>query len=824
MWGNQLATGLRVLTRSKIYALINIIGLAIGLAACLAILLFIRHQTSFETWMPEADRTFQFQRIWVGGEDAGKRGQMMPFIASTALAEQIPEIEAATSLLIGNENYRVDGRPLALERAYEVGDNFFEVLDLPLVHGDQRTALAQAGSTVLTETAARILFGRTDVVGRTVTRIMPDGDQDSRVTGVLRDLPGNSHLKIDSLYRADPGSAGSSVPAGAATGWWWTTGWVYARLRPGVDAEAVNARIPALLRRFIEPEPGEDGLIFNFELVNLRDINTMPTDSGMMRPVTPMPVIITFAIVAILLLLVACVNFTNLTTARASQRAREVGLRKALGASRRQLISQFLGESILLAGVATLLGLASLELLLPSLSSFLGADLSLEYFGAQGIAIPALVLALLVGAVGGLYPAFYLSRFNPARVLKANALAAEPGGAGRLRNLLVVGQFAVSIALIICTSIIYSQTLFARSADPGYRTSGLLLVMAPSHIGDRLQIESFLRQARAIPGVTGAARTGVFPKPTATSIEMVHRPGATENSRLQLGLVDGDTFNILGLRLLEGRLISEARPADVGPPPFGSETPGETRPGGVNVVIDESAVRALGFSSARAAIGKTITPLDRDGTGAFNIVGVVNNARYASMRFEAMPMLYMVAPSGHPALVIRYANADGAQVRAALERLWESRVTDGIFDASFAEDRLAEMYADDVKRGALFALFAGLAILISCLGLFGLAAFMVERRTREIGIRKVLGARTRDIVRLLIWQFSWPVLIANLIAWPIAWWTMREWLNGFAERIDLGPAPFLLAGSLALAIAVGTIAGHVVRTARANPIHALRYE
>ncbi len=825
MWRNYLTVAMRALAKNKTYAFINIFGLAIGIAACLAIVLFIRYETSFDSWIPDAGRTFQFQRVMVGGEDSGKRAQMMPYVASTTLAGQIPEIEAATSMINGNEYYRVGGRPLALEHSYEAGANFFDVLNLPLVHGDPATALARAGDTILTESAAMTLFGHTDVVGRTVTRILPTGDQDSRVTGVLKDIPRNSHLKIDTLYRTDPGAPGSTNPEGAGTGWWWSTGWVYARLRPGADAAAVNARIPTILRRFVSPEPGETGLIFNFELVNLLDINTLPTDSGMMQPVTPMRVIVTFAIVALFLLLVACVNFTNLTTARASRRAREVGLRKALGARRRQLIFQFLGESIVLAGLATLLGMAVLELVLPSLSAFLDAELSLRYFGSGGIAVPALLFVLLVGAVGGLYPAFYLSRFQPVDVLKVNQ-SVGPGGAGRLRNFLVIGQFAVSIALIICTAIIYSQTDYARSTDPGYRASGMVLVMRPSHIGDRLQVDTFLREARKIPGVTAAARTSVFPNPTSGSIEMVRRPGATQNTRLQMALVDGEAFRTLGLKLLGGRLVTESRETDMGPDPSepGTEPDRRIRERGYNVVIDQNAVRALGFPSLRAALGQTVAPLNRGEEGPYTIVGVVNDARYGSMRFEAMPFLYALAPTGHSALAVRFENTDGARVRAALQRLWESRVTDGIFEASFADERVEDMYADDEKRGIMFALFAVLAILISCLGLFGLAAFTAERRTREIGIRKVLGARTRDIVRLLVWQFSWPVLIANLIAWPVAWWAMRDWLNGFADRIALGPAPFLLAGLLAFAIAIGTIAGHAIKVARANPIHALRYE
>ncbi len=826
MWRHHLQIALRGLGRSRTYALINIAGLSVALAAALAIFVFVRFELGFDSWLPDAARTYQFQQVATKGDNQGHRSQMMPYPAATTLAAQIPEIEAATSLVTTDATFRIDGRPVRIEDAHEVDARALSVLQLPLRAGDARTALGRADNIVLTESTARRLFGRTDVIGATLTRIMAGGDRDARVAAVLADLPANSHLRIDLLYRTDPGAPGSSLPADAASGWWWSSGRVYARLRPGADAAAVNARLPAMLRRLVPHDPSEGGPPFGFELVNLRDINTLSTDSGMMRPGTPMSVIVTFSIVGLFLLVVACVNFTNLATARATRRAREVGLRKVLGARRGQLIAQFLGESLLLAAIAMLIALTLLEFALPSLSAFLGADLSVHYLGAGGIALPVLLFVLLVGLAGGLYPAFYLSRFKPADVLKTGPASVDGVGAGRLRSALVVVQFAVSIALIICTAVITSQTRHARTLDPGFRASGLLLVMEPSQIGDALQVESFLRQARAVDGVTAAARTGVYPNPTGGWMGQFRRAGEADAQRLRLGLVDGETFRTFGLRLVAGRLLSDRLPADVGPAGLvgDADLDPAIRARGINVVIDERAVRALGFADARAAIGQAIDLDSEDSSTPYTIVGVVNDARYGSIRLEPMPMLYMISAAGHLALAIRFENSDGARVRAAIERLWAARVTSAPFEASFADDRIATMYEDDARQSALFASFAGFAVLISSLGLFGLAAFTAERRTREIGIRKVLGARSRDIVRLLVWQFSKPVIVANLIAWPVAWLAMREWLNGFAERVDLGPAPFLLAGMLALAIAVATVGGHALRVARANPIHALRYE
>jgi putative ABC transport system permease protein len=305
--------------------------------------------------------------------------------------------------------------------------------------------------------------------------------------------------------------------------------------------------------------------------------------------------------------------------------------------------------------------------------------------------------------------------------------------------------------------------------------------------------------------------------------------GAPESVTLQLVPIDGAAFRTLGMRVVAGRTVTEEREADVGAP-MNNVDPERTamvRERGLNVVVDESAARMLGFSDPQAAVGGQVGREDSEsgeGSAPYTIVGVVNDARFESARFENLPKVYYVAPTGHQALAIRFDASQAGAVMSAGESLWKSSVTVSPFRGFFADERIANMYRDDERRGQMFAVFAAFAVLISCLGLFGLAAFTAERRTKEIGIRKVLGARTRDIVRLLVWQFTRPVLIANLIAWPLAWWAMSDWLSEFQNRIDIGPTPFVLAGLLAFVIAVGTIAGHAVRVARANPIHALRYE
>jgi putative ABC transport system permease protein len=831
MWRTHLTAGLKALRRDPLFTAINLFGLAVGLSACVLIVLFIRYERSFDDWLPGAERVYQVQRVATSGTDAGHRYAQTSYVAVSDLPPQFPEIERATGLVSVSGVVRKEGEPFDLEDVYATDANFLDVLPLPLVHGDPKTALADVDTIVLTETAARRLFGRIDVLGRIVPRIGSNGDRMLRVTGVLRDLPPNTHLRLNALYR--PNLAARKTGNEVFTQWNWVSGWVYVRLRAGADPAALEQRMLPALKRLVPTSYRDtsagDGLGFTQKLLNVRAINSAPIDSGTMRPGTPAKTLVTFGVIAAFLLLVACVNFTNLATARASQRAREVGLRKTLGATRGQLVVQFLLEASLIVGLAGLLALALAELALPLLNNLIDGKIEIRYFGTGGIMAPLLAALVMVALLGGTYPAFFLSRYRPAVVLKANQSGAEAPGAGRLRLALVVMQFAVSIALIICTAIIHAQTLYARSADPGYRVPGLLYVLNPEEIGEQSQIEAFMRRLEAIPGVRSAARAGVTPNSNSTATTSFRARGAARSVVLQIVPIDGDTFATLGMRMRAGRSVTHEREADVGAP-MNNADPERTalvRERGLNVVVDESAARLLGFADPQSAIGQPIGREDSEsgeGSAPYTIVGVVNDARFESARFETFPKIYYVAPTSHLAIAVRFDPGRAAAVMSATQSLWKSAVHTDPFTGFFADARIGDMYAGDERRARMFAIFAAFAVLISCLGLFGLAAFTAERRTKEIGIRKVVGARTRDIVRLLVWQFTKPVVIANLIAWPVAWWAMRDWLNQFDARMALTPGPFFAAGLLALLIATGTVAGHAIRVARTNPIHALRYE
>ena len=832
MWRNYVTVGIRALIRSRTYAAINIFGLAAGLAACLLLLVYVRYETHYDDWLQDSDRLYQVQATWHETGQPVAANQTSPFPVHETIAGGFHEIEAVSIAYPVRAVVRRDTEPLYVE-SLSVDPVFLDMFRFDFIHGSPRTALPNVNAMVVTESEAIRLFGTVDAMGRTITVGTGENAEQATVTGVIRDLPRNTHLDFGVLFRFDHAAYAAAVPPEYRS--WGSMGqFHYVRLRPGADAAAINAALPAWEQRTI-PREVEEGRtssradIMDLRLVNVRDVHLGEAQLGAMRPGNDARTVATFSIVAVLILAMACINFINLSTARAGQRAREVALRKVVGASRRQLIVQFIGESLLLTTLAMLIALALVELMLPWLSSWLDADLGFHYLGEGGFLPHILALVLVVGAVGGLYPAFILSRFQPAHILKANKASADPAGTGRLRAALVVLQFAISIGLIICTWVVWSQTQYVQNVDSGYDREGLIQVRGAWRFEERGNWDSARRTFAAVPGVTEVSRTNLGVAATNKTILSVSTEGMAEPLNIGVYAVDPEFFSTMGMRLLAGRGVGERFANDrvVRPDPEAmSPQPGPTlAQRGLNVVVNRNAGRLLGIRDPQAALGRQIrVGIDGGDPVPSTIVGVVEDTRIRTARDEIEPLIFTYDPQRTNQLMLRYRSDDPAGVLEGVQAAWRRLVPDAPFEGAFAEDIVAELYQAERARGTAFAGFSMLAVIISCLGLFGLASFTAERRTKEIGIRKVLGATIRDIVRLLVWQFSKPVVIANLLAWPVAWWAMREWLNTYDARIDLGPTPFVLAGLLALGIAIGTIAGHAFRVARTNPIHALRYE
>jgi putative ABC transport system permease protein len=830
MWRNYWTVAVRALAKSRTYSIINIAGLAIGMAACIMILLYINYERSYDKWVPDVQDTYELQ-TWRPHPYDGQPFflQMAPYATEAAVKKDYPQVLHAAYVQDAGPVFIKDGQASTTKSWLFTDDDFLKVVSLPLIAG---TTLTDPQTAVITRSEAIKRFGTDQVVGRTLTVISRGVKRDFRINGVTKDLPKNSSLKINAVLRLDY-QAFNADDRQFSTCWGCQSGWVFLKLRPGSDVQAMQAQEPAWEKRNIPDDPTA-GIHFNegketdWHFINLKDVHLGKAQDSPMTPGNDERTIATFAIIAILILGMAVVNFTNLATARASQRAREVALRKVLGATRKQLIVQFVAESVLISAVSMLIALALVELLVKPFAAFLDADLSLGYFGEGGILLPAIVLTLLVGTVSGLYPAFFLSRFQPAQVLKANRSAAETPGSGRLRAVLVVLQFAVSIGLIICTAVIYGQTVYARHVDPGYRRDHILQVEDLSRAQLWPLAEGIVQRAERTPGVVAAGLTDIGINTENDDNGFIVPPGSSRQILIGQYAVGEGFFDAMGLKLLAGRWFDANRPIDDFTVPYPSQPAVEKalHDRGVNVVINQYAARKLGFETPADAVGKVVKgDFVGNNLGLMNatIIGVVGDSRFRTVRTPIEPIMFRKARTGPGWMIVRY-NGDPQAVRSALEREWKEVTSDVPFTAKFSDDIMGEMYKKEDARAQIFAAFSLLAVLIGCLGLFGLAAFTAERRTKEIGIRKVLGARTYDIVRLLVWQFSRPVILANIIAWPVAWWMMRDWLNGFDQRIALTPVPFVIAAAIALGIAIATVVGHAVKVARANPIHALRYE
>ena len=830
MWRNYWTVAVRALAKSRTYSIINIAGLAIGMAACIMILLYIRYEESYDSWIPDVENTYQFQTYGKNPDDGQEFNlRMASYITKERIKKDFPQVLAGAYIQDNEPVFVKDGQASATEGFMFTDEDFLKVVNLPLIAG---TTLAAPQTAVITRSEAIKRFGTDQVLGQTLTVISRGEKRDFKINGILKDLPKNSHMKINAIMRLDYAAFNANNPQ-FLTCWGCQSGWVYFKLRPGSDVKAMGAQLPAWEKRNIPDEPTGD-IMYNagndqdWRFVNLRDVHLGIAQDGAQVPGNDQRTITTFAIIALLILGMAVVNFTNLATARASQRAREVALRKVLGATRRQLIVQFVGESILISAASMLLALALVELLVKPFAAFLDAGLELRYLGSGGILLPAIALTLLVGIASGLYPAFFLSRFQPAQVLKANRSAAETPGSGRLRTALVVAQFAVSIGLIICTAVIYGQTVYARTVDPGFKRDHILQV---DELG-RAQLwplaEGIVQRTERIPGVAAAALADIGINTTNQNNSFIIPPGSNKQVLIGQYNVGVGYLDAMGLKLLAGRWFDANRPMDDMTVPYPPDPAIEKALAarGVNVVINQYAARKLGYQDPHQAIGKVVRGefiCEDCGLVDITIIGVVGDSRFRTVHTPIEPIMFRKVRSGPGWMMVRY-NGDPQTVRAALEREWKQVTNEVPFNAKFSEDVMKEAYEKEDARAEMFGAFSILAVIIGCLGLFGLAAFTAERRTKEIGIRKVLGARTRDIVRLLVWQFSRPVIVANVIAWPVAWWMMRDWLNGFDQRITLGPTPFIMAGAIALGIAIATVVGHALKVARANPIHALRYE
>jgi putative ABC transport system permease protein len=816
MLRNYIAATFRNIARNKLTAAINILGLAVGFTTAMLIALYVHDELTFDAWLPGHETVYRL------GKELRPPGVAPMTTNAAGPAEagwfaQLPHVVAATRLWPEDRSLR-HGTAEAIENVVWADPNVFEVFPYPVVDGNLAGALTAPGSVVLTRATAVKYFGTHRAVGKTLE---VDRAHPLTVTAVLEDLPARSHLDLRVLISArtaisptvtTPGVDNPSIGLGPTL--------TYLKLRPGT-LEEVRDAAPGLLDRYTKPFAfGPEKTVPTRELVTyeyqpLAGIHMMSQagraaqgQSTLLRAAGDPGILRALLLTGVLLLFIAVANFTNLMTAHAPRRSTEIGVRKSVGALRRDLMAQFLGESFLYVGVAFIAAVFAAIALMPAVSALVGREIGLADKGLWLVIVPALVL-IVTGLLGGAYPAYILSRFSPASALKVSAKVGR--GAGLVRESLVIGQFAVLIGLLVATAIIGRQTAFATQTAIRAEADQLVIAGSPC-------TEEFRVRVTALPGVRGASCVSRSLFGGFGAMRLMTNPDGTQFN-LHNVFADPGALELYGLVPVAGRFFQAGDDQT-------RQIPGRRAPAR-RVLINETAARKLGFASPDAAIGD-----DVHGQG-LDVIGVVPDFQIAvrspkdaieAIVFSPASMVGGMARMDPPLLLIKLDGARLGETVRGIDAAWEALGVERPIMRKFVNQHIEEQFQELERQTEAFNAFSLTSVFIACLGLFGLSAHRAEQRTKEIGIRKTMGASSGDVLRLLLWQFTKPVLWANLIAWPAAYFIMRRWLEGFAYRIDLAPWMFLAASALALVIALATVIGHALLVARARPVAALRYE
>ncbi|MFQ5569479.1 MAG: ABC transporter permease [Rhodothermales bacterium] len=808
MFKSYLKIALRNLRKHVGYTLINLVGLAAGIACCLLIVLFVQDERSFDRFHEQAD---QIYRVRLEGQFSGSElnAPVTPAPMAAALVKDFPEVQTSTRIFpfAGQQLLRRGDQYFIEEGVYFVDSTFFDIFTFPLLRGNPETALKAPNMLVLTESMASKYFGKEDPMGQSL--IIGDSTH-YEISGIIADVPANSHFQFDFL------ASMTSLPFSQSEVWISNNFFTYLVLPEHADVAQLEAQLPEFFKKYAGPQINdalglqfdefmEAGNVLEYHLQALTDIHLHSNLQFELGTNSDIAYVYIFSAIAFFILLIACINFMNLATARSAGRALEVGMRKVLGSSRKQLIRQFLGESILLSFIALLLAVGLMVLLLPSFNELAGKEISAAFLGNIPVLIGLGGIALAVGLIAGSYPAFFLSAFRPVTVLKGTL----QGGmkSSLLRNGLVVFQFAISIGLIAGTMVVSNQLSYVRNKKLGFDKEHVVVIQRAGQLGE--QQDAFKQEVRAHSSTVNIAGTTALPGGLfgATAYQPEGAP-ANETHLMAPVFVDHDFVKTLGMTMASGRAFSEDFPSD-----------------SAAFLLNRASVRALGWGETDP-IGKKITQFANTPENFFTgeVVGVIEDFHYASLHQEIGSLAIRLSNFPLPFLAVRIRPDDISGTLAFLEETWRTFAPDEPFQYTFLDEDFNAQYQAEERLGNIFTAFALFAILIACLGLFGLASFTAEQRKKEIGVRKALGASIPQIVLLLSKEFTKLVLIAFVVAAPVAYFAMNDWLQDFAYQTSLGVGTFLIAGILALAIAWLTVSYQSVKAAVANPVESLRYE
>ncbi len=818
MLRNYLKVALRSLWHHKASSLINVLGLALGFACCLLITLYIREESRYDRHWQDAGQVYRLANEVFFGDQHTKSAVLGAPVAN-ALQQEFPEVEVVARLLVLPEvdKYTIqrpdrdNEAPFSESKGYVVDSTFFQVFNYPFVYGDAKKALQEPNTVVISQALSRKLFGADNPVGKPMRISNKYGKTDYRVTGVfLTDKP--SH--IDANFFTTLQTVGFGRFLSRQTNWAGNNLFhTYVKLRPDASPRALEAKLPAFTARNGGADLRAAGLKRVLFLQPVTEIHLKSEMYGELSPNSSMTYLYVLASIAVFTLLLACINFMNLSTARSARRAREVGIRKVMGGERAALIGQFLGESVLLSLLSLVLAVALAVLALPLFTQLTGKTALFAPSRDYGLVGWMLVLAVLTGVLAGSYPALYLSSFRPIRVLKGRFVNSL--GAIQLRRVLVVFQFVISVGLVLSTLVISKQMNYLRGQQLGFQQHQQLII--PLSTGEAQASYPVYREAvEQLPGVVSASGASTYPgQPSVMSIALrTAGKNAQEAQNVKLGTVDIGFTEMLDLKLVAGRSFSRDITSDTS----------QNMPA---IVLNETGVKKLGFTPA-TVIDKTLY-FDFPGRiQSFRVVGVVKDFHFESLHQQIAPLGFIRASSPFSAplgyLVVRVNATEVPRLLASLEKHWRRINPAAPFEYSFLDQDFQRNYQAEQRVFLIVSYFTGIAILIACLGLYGLMAYTVEQRTREIGIRKVLGASESTLMMALTSDFLKLIALANLIAWPIGWWMMDRWLEEFAYRTSINWEIFALTGMAALLIALLTVSAQAMKASRLNPVKSLRME
>ncbi|MFY0598536.1 MAG: ABC transporter permease [Cyclobacteriaceae bacterium] len=813
MLKNYFNVSFRNLTRHKFYSILNILGLTIGLACFMMISLFVIDELGYDKFFKDSERIFRvnFYGKLNGSEMASAN---VGFPTGPALKADYPEVEDVVRINeTGNWFIREKDKMQTFkeENVIMVDSNFFQFFSVPLVYGNPKTCLQRPNTIVMDVSTSRRMFGEENPVGKT---LVLDNQDDYEVTGVYEDLPNNSHFHHNIMLSMITFNRESRSDQ------WLSTNFnTYVRLREGTTKEQFDANFPQVIQKYCAPlisqylgmdmeEFGKNGNAIGFELFPLEDIHLYSHSDDELEANGDIKYVYIFSAVALFILILACINFMNLATARSANRAKEVGVRKVMGAIKGQLVNQFISEAVLLSLISGALAFILVLLLLPQFGNLASKTLDITLlFDWQYLSIITAIV-LLVGFLAGSYPAFYLSAFRPAEVLKGKVRQGMKSGP--IRSALVVFQFSISIIMIIGTAVVFDQLSYIQNKKLGFDKERIIMVKDAWILRDKAN--TFKEEVKRNPNILQGSMTGFSPVGENGNSNL-HFNGATpttENSLvINQGWVDYDYKNLLGIQMADGRFFSKD---------YGSDSSA--------CVINEAAAKAFGYETP---VGDKLYSHGGQGEDGlpeiegYKIIGVVKDFHFKSLRDKITPLIMRLGNSSNYAM-FKIQGEDIKGTITAIESTWDEFAPGQPFSYTFLDQKFDQEYEAEQKVGEIFSVFAVLAIFIACLGLFGLAAFTAEQKTKEIGIRKALGASVTNIVTLLSRNFVKLVIISFVVSVPISYWGMKQWLDDFAYRTEIKPLTFIIAGLLAFVVAIATMSFQSWKAARVNPVKSLRDE